>query len=95
MARWTNQRWVSTLHRVVLPPRDVQGSCRRQSMAFFHNINPDHIVECIPSCTSAENPPRFPPIKALASTCLFCWAQHARPECTEPNIHEFTRRLTF
>ena len=53
MARWTNQRWVSTLHRVVLPPRDAQGSCRRQSMAFFHNINPDHIVECIPTCVGS------------------------------------------
>jgi len=65
MARWTNQRWVSTLHRVVLPPADAAGSCRRQSMAFFHNINPDHMVECIPSCTTPQDPPRFPPIKAF------------------------------
>jgi len=65
MARWTNQRWVSTLHRVVLPPRDAKGSCRRQSMAFFHNINPDHMVQCIESCATPETPPKYPPIKAF------------------------------
>jgi len=45
-------------------------------MAFFHNVNPDQVVECIPSCTGADDPPRFPPIvsgdflleKHLAST---------------------------
>jgi isopenicillin N synthase-like dioxygenase len=40
MQRWTNDTWRSTLHRVVPPPPDVSGSTRRQSMAFFHNINP-------------------------------------------------------
>lgn len=61
MARWTNDRWVSTLHRVV-NPQDIagitarRGTTRRQSMAFFHNINHDHLVECIPTCASASNP---------------------------------------
>ena len=48
-----------------MPPPDKAGKCRRQSMAFFHNINPDHIVQCIPSCTDPTNPPRYPPIKAF------------------------------
>jgi hypothetical protein len=43
MSRWTNERWVSTLHRVTMPPPD-QPLTRRQSMAFFHNINPEHQV---------------------------------------------------
>lgn len=65
MSRWTNERWVSTLHRVVLPRPEQPGSLtRRQSMAFFHNINMDANVECIPSCSSAEDPPHFPPIVA-------------------------------
>jgi len=29
-----------------MPHPDKAGKCRRQSMAFFHNINPDHIVRC-------------------------------------------------
>lgn len=74
MPRWTNDRWVSTLHRVVNPPFD--NGNRRQSVAFFHNIDHDHLVECIPTCTSADNPPKYPPIlfwdhlmeKHLAST---------------------------
>jgi isopenicillin N synthase-like dioxygenase len=39
MARWTNDRWVSTLHRVVNPVPDARGSTRRQSLAFFHQPN--------------------------------------------------------
>jgi isopenicillin N synthase-like dioxygenase len=50
MARWTNDRWVSTLHRVVNPPRDKTGASRRLSLVFFHNPNYDALVECIPTC---------------------------------------------
>ena len=64
MQRWTNERWVSTLHRVVNPPVDPGCPTRRQSMAFFHNINPDHLVEVIETCTSAELPAKFEPITA-------------------------------
>lgn len=65
MARWSNDRWVSTLHRVVQPPAAAAAPpARRQSMAFFHNLNADAVIECIPSCTSATNPPKYPPIKA-------------------------------
>ncbi len=39
MARWTNDRWVSTVHRVVNPPAGASGSVRRQSLAFFHQPN--------------------------------------------------------
>ena len=39
--------------------------CVAQSMAFFHNINPDHVVECIESCYGPDNPPKYPPIKAF------------------------------
>lgn len=62
MQRWTNDKWVSTLHRVVPPPPDSNGSTRRQSMAFFHNINPDTLVECIDTCKDENNPPKYPPI---------------------------------
>ena len=50
MARWTNDRWVSTMHRVVNPPRDVTSGTRRQSLIFFHQPNYDAVVECLPSC---------------------------------------------
>ncbi len=37
MARWTNDRWVSTLHRVVAHPNQPA----RQSLAYFHQPNWD------------------------------------------------------
>jgi len=59
MQNWTNDLWVSNAHRVInKSPR------RRQSMAFFCNINHDHLVECIPTCQSPENPAKYPPILA-------------------------------
>jgi isopenicillin N synthase-like dioxygenase len=68
MARWTNDRWVSTLHRVVNPPLEASqleaGATRRQSMAFFHNINADTVVECIPTCAGEEGP-KYAPITAF------------------------------
>jgi len=59
MAQWTNDRWVSTMHRVANPARDLAGSSRRQSLIFFHQPNYDALVECIPSCigTGAKYPP--------------------------------------
>lgn len=41
LARWTNDTWVSTLHRVVNPPAGAGPSSRRQSLVFFHNPNYD------------------------------------------------------
>ena len=60
MARWTNDSWVSTLHRVVNPPMDAAAMSRRQSLVFFHNPNYDAVIECIPSCQSPTNPPKYP-----------------------------------
>ena len=65
MRRWTNDRWASTLHRVVVPPPDRLGSCRRQSIAFFNNINPDFVVDSIPTCTDdTAGASRYEPIRA-------------------------------
>ena len=65
MARWTNDRWVSTLHRVVNPPADATAESRRQSLVFFHNPNYDAPVVCLPTCLapgrSASTTPRYPP----------------------------------
>ena len=60
MAHWTNDQWVSTLHRVVNPPQDMTSESRRQSLVFFHNPNYDAVVECIPSCQSPDNPAQYP-----------------------------------
>jgi isopenicillin N synthase-like dioxygenase len=56
MAQWTNDRWVSTLHRVVNPPRDKATGSRRQSLVFFHQPNHDALIECIPTCAGGAAP---------------------------------------
>jgi isopenicillin N synthase-like dioxygenase len=58
MARWTNDRWRSTMHRVLVP------TGRRQSIAFFHNANWDAVIECLPSCLADGEQPRHAPIEA-------------------------------
>ena len=39
MARWTNDHWVSTVHRVVNPSNPEEAMARRQSFAYFHQPN--------------------------------------------------------
>jgi isopenicillin N synthase-like dioxygenase len=62
MARWTNDRWVSTLHRVVNPPPDVHGSTRRQSIAFFHQPNWEAEISCFPTCLRPGEKPKYAPV---------------------------------
>ncbi|MGD9997429.1 MAG: isopenicillin N synthase family dioxygenase [Ilumatobacteraceae bacterium] len=64
MARWTNERWRSTLHRVVTPPPSSKGSTRRQSIAFFHNANYHAVIECLPTCLGPGEQPSHPPVEA-------------------------------
>ena len=61
MARWTNDRWVSTLHRVANPPPELAAHSRRQSLVFFHNPNYDAVVACLPGCSDAGAPPKYAP----------------------------------
>jgi isopenicillin N synthase-like dioxygenase len=62
MTRWTNDRWVSTLHRVVNPPPDARGSTRRQSIAFFHQPNWEAEISCIPTCLAPGEKAKYPPV---------------------------------
>lgn len=64
MARWTNDRWVSTLHRAGLPPPDAAGPTRRQSIVFFHNVAWDAEVRCLPTCLAPGESPRYEPVLA-------------------------------
>ena len=63
MARWTNERWASTLHRVVNPPLGVAQS-RRLSIGMFVHPNYDQRIECVPTCLAAGEKPRYPVITA-------------------------------
>jgi isopenicillin N synthase-like dioxygenase len=57
MARWTNDLFASTPHRVI----NVSGR-ERYSIPFFVGANHDAIVEALPSCIGPDNPAKYPPI---------------------------------
>jgi isopenicillin N synthase-like dioxygenase len=62
LARWTNDRWLSTMHRV-LPPIDRHGRVvRRRSAAFFHDGNADAVVTFLPGCAATPADVLYPPI---------------------------------
>ena len=58
MAFWTNDRWKSTYHRVVVPE---DHSADRLSLVFFHQPAYDTLIECIPTSSSPDDPPRHAP----------------------------------
>ncbi len=62
MALWTNDRWVSTLHRVVNPPPEEGGMDRRQSLAFFHQPNWDAEIEVLDRCVAPGEAPKYDPV---------------------------------
>ena len=64
MMRWTNDLWTSNLHRVANPPLINGRSARRLSIVYFCQTNYDTLVTCLPNCSSAQNPPKYPPVIA-------------------------------
>jgi isopenicillin N synthase-like dioxygenase len=60
LMRWTNDRWLSNLHRVVNPPLAQGPSRARLSIAFFTHPNYDVLIECLPS----QGPARHPPVRS-------------------------------
>ena len=57
MHRWTNERFLSTPHRVM----NVSGA-DRYSMACFFGPDLDIPLECLPTCQGPGNPPKYEPI---------------------------------
>jgi isopenicillin N synthase-like dioxygenase len=64
MSEWTNDLWVSTLHRVVNPPRDAANDSRRISLVFFHQPNYDAMISCLPTCLQPGETAKHAPMSS-------------------------------
>ncbi len=58
LARWTNNRFQSTPHRVV-----NRSGGDRYSLPYFFDTGMDVEIACLPTCTDAAHPPAYPPVR--------------------------------
>lgn len=88
MARWSNDQYVSTPHRVVL------SSAERQSLAFFQLANDDAVIECFPRFCR-DQPAKYAPIvyKKFSLEKMHALFGHNDPSSTSgANRADETRR---
>ncbi len=55
--RWSNDRFLSTPHRVL-----NESGRARYSMPIFFDPNTDYVMECLPTCQGPDNPPKYKPV---------------------------------
>ena len=63
LARLTNNKLKSTIHRVVNPPRELM-TTSRFSIPFFMHPRAEMDLSCLPNCIDKEHPKQFEDISA-------------------------------
>jgi len=55
LRRWTNERFLATPHRAL-----NRSGQPRYAIPFFFDCQVDWPIECLPTCTGADKPPKYP-----------------------------------
>ena len=91
MQRWTNNRWISSVHRVVVTSDNPSLEKYLISIAYFHQPNWNAVIRCIPSCINHNEKPFYLPIRSgtylmrkFRSTTLWIDAE-LRLRCMDKN----------
>ena len=77
MSRWSNERWKSTVHRVVAPRAQNGGDASedkegvvggvvadRYSIPFFATADPNTVIEALPGCWDEVHPKKYESVTA-------------------------------
>ena len=64
MEQWTNDRWVSTQHRVLVPDDPAARQQHRQAIAFFLIANYDTEIAPFETLVDQAHPARYAPVNA-------------------------------
>lgn len=64
MEHWTNDKWVSTQHRVLVPDDYDARQQRRQAIAFFLTANYDTVIAPLVTLIDADHPAKYKPVTA-------------------------------
>jgi isopenicillin N synthase-like dioxygenase len=80
LARWTNDRWRATAHRVIVASAE-EAAEHRYSIPFFVHPSPETLVAAHPHFAPAGEQPRYAPINAAAYLKMKLDAIHEERTC--------------
>jgi len=76
--QWTNDHWISNLHRVVNPPKDLIHKSRL-SVICFTGPNTDSVISPLEVCCGVDKPPKYAPVTAC---------DHLKKKLEASNVHK-------
>ncbi|KAI1250692.1 hypothetical protein MGN70_007749 [Eutypa lata] len=86
LMRWSNDGLKSTLHRVTLPPVQMNSPIgeklmtkSRYSIPYFVAPDPTSVIECLPMCSHEGNPPKYEPVVQEDYRRMRAKGQYAEP----------------